>query len=415
MGCGACEAACPREAIKMEYEVEHYMPIRDASKCDGCGLCVSVCPGVAIDVDRMASALWPDGERDTLLGTIRGVFLGHSADGEIRSRAASGGMVTALILDMMKRGDISGAVLSRMSAVEPLRSESFIARTEAEVLSASTSKYCPTAPAAVLSEIKKASPGEKVAFVGLPCQVHGVRKLQCEEKWAREMISPVIGIFCSHGLTFGGIYPALERFAAGCGGVRNIRFRGGGWPGGLNVKYDDGRTVDVPLGDYWPVLFAPYFFTPRRCLSCHDMTAELADISTGDAWLTEIMEKDEEGTSVVITRSRDGENALTAACGAGSLSLESVEPALVVKSQAGPLARKKTGVGARIKLMRRLGKPVPEYGREFKAGSAGYIGAVMALVNSAVSATRFGAFMLRKLPAGMLRKYSAFVLRYSCR
>jgi len=415
IGCGVCAAACPRDAIKMEYAVEHYMPVRDASKCDGCGLCVSVCPGASVDVDRMASELWPEGKRDPLLGTVRAAFIGHSADEGIRFRAASGGIVTTLILDMMRRRDISGAVLSGMSPEEPLKSVSFVARTEEEVLSAATSKYCPTAPAAILSELKGAVEKGKIAFVGLPCQVHGVRKLQREERWARERIFPVIGIFCSHGLTFGGICPALERFASGCGGVRKVRFRGGGWPGGLNVKYDDGQTVDVPLGDYWPVMYAPYFFTPRRCLSCHDMAAELAEISVGDAWLPEIIEKDDVGSSVVIVRSRDGERAVTAASETGALCMERVDPALVSRSQEGPLGRKKTGVGARLKLMRFLGKPVPEYGREFKTGSAGYGGAVMALVNSAVSATRLGAFMLMKLPVGVLKKYSAFVLKYSGR
>jgi len=145
------------------------------------------------------------------------------------------------------------------------------------------------------------------------------------------------------------------------------------------------------------------------------MSAELADISAGDAGLAEILEKDDEGTSVVITRSSEGERVVTAARGTGALALEKIDAAPVLRSQKGPLGRKKTGVGARIKLMRCLGKPVPEYGREFKSGYAGYAGAVMALANSAVSATRFGAFMLGKLPAGILKKYATLTLKYSGR
>jgi coenzyme F420 hydrogenase subunit beta len=94
IGCGVCAAACPHGAIKMVYAVEHYMPARDASKCDDCGLCVSVCPGLAVDTDRMASELWPEEERDALLGTVKGLFSGYAADVEVRYRAASGGTVT---------------------------------------------------------------------------------------------------------------------------------------------------------------------------------------------------------------------------------------------------------------------------------------------------------------------------------
>ncbi|MEJ5186364.1 MAG: 4Fe-4S binding protein [Candidatus Geothermincolales bacterium] len=51
-GCGACEDACPRGAIKIQGAVA----VIDHSKCDQCGSCFESCPRGAIYQDETALA-----------------------------------------------------------------------------------------------------------------------------------------------------------------------------------------------------------------------------------------------------------------------------------------------------------------------------------------------------------------------
>jgi len=410
MGCGTCVAICPTNAIRMNIE-DIYYPIVDKDKCTKCGKCVEVCPGISIFVKKMADEFWPNNKWHPKLGRFRATYIGYSNNPKIRFNSASGGIATSIICSLLKKGIIDGAILTKMSDSNPLQPESFIARTEEEVISAQTSKYCPTSPVAVIKELKHTK--EKFAFVGLPCQVHGVRKLQNQTEWVRKKIILTIGLFCSHGITFPGTCVLLNKFAKGIKNIRKIQYRGRGWPGGINVKYKNGEEFNIPLGEYWPPLFAPYFFTPYRCLTCHDLTSELADISLGDAWLREVRETDNIGTSVIIVRSSKGVEVLASMKRDNEISLRAISYKKVIESQQGVLARKKVGVGARMKLLRFLSKPVPEYDQEFSSSLSGYIGASLILFNSIISKTKFGQKLLEIIPTKFLKKYCDYVFKYS--
>ena len=44
-GCSACAAACPKQCIKMEIDIEGFSyPVVDHSKCISCGICEKTCP-----------------------------------------------------------------------------------------------------------------------------------------------------------------------------------------------------------------------------------------------------------------------------------------------------------------------------------------------------------------------------------
>ena len=172
-------------------------------------------------------------------------------------------MSTALVCHLLEKKVVSGAILTRMSKVNPLVAESFVARTVEEVFSAQGSKYCPTQPLSVLRNIKDAKEGEKFVFVGLPCHIHGLRKLQNLEQWAREKIIFTIGLFCGHGITSFGFDVILRCLARGINNIDSLHYRGRGWPGNVYVKYKNGDEFKIPHNEYWPPFFAPYFFTPR--------------------------------------------------------------------------------------------------------------------------------------------------------
>lgn len=392
-GCGACAVVCPEHAIKMLLEGV-FSPYVDETKCIGCGKCVDVCPGISVHVKNMADKLWPNNDWNLKLGRFQSTYTGYSNDSEIRFNAASGGIATSLICNLIRKKIVDGAIVTRMSHENPVVAESFIARTEDEIISACTSKYCPTSPVALVRELKCTSDKEKFAFVGLPCQIHGIRKLQSQERWIREKIILTVGLFCAHGVTSQGTEFLLKKLAKGTKNVEKFQYRGRGWPGGIYVRYDDGEEFNIPHDNYWSPFFAPYFFTPYRCLTCHDLAAELADISVGDAWLDKIKRKDNNGTSVIIVRSEFGEGLLTDMKEDGEISLYNISYGKVIESQKKILMRKKQGVYARMKIFKGLCKPVPIYDQEFSSDVNSYIWASLIYFNAMVSKYRFGEKMI---------------------
>jgi len=93
---------------------------------------------------------------------------------------------------------------------------------------------------------------------------------------------------------------------------------------------------------------------------CPDQTNELADISVGDAWLPELGHE-RNGESVVVARTKKGEEILNLASSAGVISLKPVECERVKCSQADPLKFKKDDFGTRLAMIASAGMKTPGF------------------------------------------------------
>jgi hypothetical protein len=88
-------------------------------------------------------------------------------------------------------------------------------------------------------------------------------------------------------------------------------------------------------------MFMAFIFATPYCLLCTDQTSEFADVSFGDAWLPEVMETDDAGESVIITRTPIGERLIREAVKRGALQVSELSADKVVASQRWPLYFKK--------------------------------------------------------------------------
>lgn len=301
-GCGTCVALCPNEAIRMVIDEKKgiYVPELDEGKCNNCGICFKVCPGHEVDFKGLNLEIFGTEPEDILIGNYLNCYTGHATDYDIRYNSSSGGLVTALLIHALEGGIIDGALVTRMKKNNPLEPEPFIARTKEAIISASKSKYCPVPANIALKEILESEEGERFAVVGLPCHINGIRKAEQINKTLKEKISLHIGIFCGHSSNFLGTEFLLSRSRIKKEDVKNLSYRGGGWPGSLKIRLQRSEML-MPYPDWWNSSFGLYFFAPTRCLLCSDGVCELADISFGDAWLPELSD-DKIGKSIIISK-----------------------------------------------------------------------------------------------------------------
>lgn len=358
-GCGTCAGICPLSAIEMVKSDSKgiYIPRLDKERCNQCGLCLEVCPGYFVDFEQLNLELFHKEPKDILLGNYLKCYIGHASDYDIRYNSASGGLVTALLIFALEEEIINGALVTKMSDANPLEPQPFIARTREEIISASKSKYCPVPANMVLKEILKAKEGERFAVVGLPCHIHGLRKAEGGNYKLKEKIALHLGLICSHPMSFLGTEFLLRQRGIANENVIKLDYRGRGWPGGMSIQLKNGNRLFIPHADVGRVCGMAFY--PIRCTLCCDGACELADISFGDAWLPEFSD-DKIGTSVVISRTRKGEEILQRMMHNRKVELSGITGDKAAQSQ-GNLRFKKDAIQMRFFLSRLAHHSTPIY------------------------------------------------------
>jgi coenzyme F420 hydrogenase subunit beta len=309
-----------------------------------------------------------------LLGNYLTCYIGHATDHEVRYNSASGGLVTALLIFALEEGLIDGALVTKMNRDSPLEAQPFIARTKEEIMSASKSKYCPVPVNVAIKEILDTEK-EQFAVVGLPCHIWGFRKAELISKELRDKISLHFGLFCTHVPSFLATEYILKRMKVEKEDVSRLNYRGEGWPGKMSIVTKQ-TSIRLKVEDYYGSGFGSFLFCPVRCTLCPDALAELADISFGDAWLSELR-TDKIGKSMVISRSVTSGCLLDSAQKKGKIKLNAVNEEQVVQAQQGPLSFKKRLLPARVRLCKSTGKKVPNYNMKLsKTSLATYLSAM---------------------------------------
>ena len=225
--------------------------------------------------------------------------IARATDPDVQQKATDGGMVTALLLHLFDRGRIDGAIVTRQSG--PFLREPFLAVSEADIRGAAGfffdashgmknfSDYYLT-----FSQIREFDPLmkknlQRVAFVGTPCQIKSVRRMQTLNIIPSETIKFCLGLFCSGNFVFGA--RQREKIAA----IGGFQF---GDVKKINIKED--LIIHLNSGEVKTMMLDELEFMKRfACYFCPDYSAEFADVSFGGIGA-------EEGWTTFITRSPVG-------------------------------------------------------------------------------------------------------------
>jgi len=342
--CGTCGIICPVEdciSFKSD-DLGNYYPTVSEEKCRKCRRCLQVCPGAEIELYGLYERAFAQQPHNLAIGHWISCWVGHAANPVTRYNATSGGIVTALLQYALEQNIIDGALVVRLG--ENLTPIPFIAQTPDDVIKATGSKYLPVAPLTVLSEIVRSREEQRIGVVGLPCQIEGLhRLLEVNTNLARQIVFS-IGLFCNHTKDKRYTDFLLQRLGQSRHTVAQIQYRGHGWPGEISITTQSGDTYRLPQQSH-SVTFMWYAkaYAPPRCLICTDHLAEFADIAVGDAWLPEYIESDDQGTSIIICRTPQGQALLEKARSAGVICLSALPVDKLLQSQSNVLQRKRRG------------------------------------------------------------------------
>ena len=385
-GCGTCAGVCPQNAISMQIDRERgiYVP-RINELCDNCALCLKACPGYQVDFLHLNAEIFGRVPDDIQLGNWVNCYAGYSMQNDLRCAAASGGLITTLLLYAMDKGIINGALVTRMKKDKPLEPEPFIARTREEILSAAGSIYCPVPANVALKQIIDTGETERFAVVGLPCHIQGIRKLEKANPLLKDRIVLHLGIFCSHCDTFKSTDYLVKKYKVSKAAISSITYRGTGWPGYLKFEMKDKTTIRIPYGDYIHH-HALRYFIPRFCLFCCDAVCQLSDLTFMDAWLPEIKARDKMGTSFMISRSTRGQELVEAALQKGIITLQTTDRGSIIRSQ-GNMQYPPIDSNIMRNIFNALGQNVPVYRIRIMEGKLNnYLRVMVVLFNYLIGA-----------------------------
>jgi len=314
-GCGACTALCPVNCIEFVYGKRYNYPRIDTERCTECGRCLKVCPSEFLL--RGTDPGFQDRPREAALSC----HLVHASDDQIRYEGASGGGITGLLCHLMGNGDIDGAIVARTDPERPLVSQTLIARDKDSLLSAQGSRYAPVSNCTALREVAEV-PG-RYAIVGTPCMLQATTRAQELLASLRERIVLKIGFVCSGMASRASTKAYLLRYGIDPEIVREIRYRGEGWPGCFRAHGNHQLVLKRPyFGDELEYLVASDRYL--RCWNCSDHWGRFADIVASDPWCEQMIEHEHEGRSAMMVRTEQGAATLESAIRSGSLVGESI-------------------------------------------------------------------------------------------
>jgi coenzyme F420 hydrogenase subunit beta len=405
---------CPNGALEMRVLQGLWLPKVTPKKCTSCGLCAKVCPGYSVDFELLNAEVFGRQPVESSIGNYINCYVGYSNEKDLRFNSSSGGLASHILIYALEHGLIDGALVTRMSKSRPLEPETFVAHTKDQIIEASKSKYCPVAANSALRQIM--AENGKFAVVGLPCHLHGVRKAENLNPNLKKKIVLHIGLMCSHMVSFTGTEFIVKKMRFNKEDVTGISYRGRGWPGALTIKSKDTSSTMPLVGNwnsYWPV-FSGFLFTPTRCTMCPDQTAELSDISLGDAWLPELR-RDHIGQSILITRTQFAEDILNRMKSTNEISLLPVRPEKIGQSQAVNLRFKKDDFSTRLALLNALGKQLPVFFPSFprRFSLLALLRASYIFLSIKVSMNKYLRSVLVHFPFPLFRAYSGIYRKLS--
>jgi len=277
--CGGCVSFCSAGQFHALRFGKDGMPeFADETSCLKCGICYLICPQIRVlDEDIKSKYYWK-----SPVGYYRTLRSAKTTKRKVAQSATDGGVVTSLLLYALEKRLIDGAVVSKRTG--PFSRVAAVATSAQDIIDSAGSHFDDVAHLGEIgksytsfvpvireiSKLKQYGLG-KVAFVGTPCQVYSLRKMQMLKVVPSDAVALVFGLFC------------MENFSFTREARRNLEKDIGVKLGNvvkLNIKDDVIMTMKNGATIHAPFQLVDTIARPA-CFACSDFSNEFADISFG--------------------------------------------------------------------------------------------------------------------------------------
>ena len=322
VSCGTCASVCPVSSISMIEDKP-----RLTSICIACGMCYNNCPRVNFSEAEVEGEIFGRrrvGDEERYLGVYRACYAARSMDGEVLSRCQDGGVVTSILMRLLRNDPRICAVVAGLEEGTDWHPKPTVATSLDNILDCAGTKYTPSSTILGLRSATQEYGRKRVALVGTPCQMKAVRRMKTPPFTALRLVDSLdlaIGLFCMETFEHKSLIEYLG--GEGLDPSRITRFD---IKKGKFMAFEGEQMVHKVSLKKMAGLVRPC------CKYCKDFTSEFADISIGSVGSPE-------GWSTVIVRTERGERAFDRA----------VESELL---EVKPLEDVKTGLKAVVKLAR---------------------------------------------------------------
>lgn len=296
--CGGCVSFCSAAeigAIEMTEDGPPHYSNKD--NCLHCGICYLICPET-FEIDNELNKKY---DFKAPIGNWLKIASAQAKDPKIREVATDGGVVSAILIALLENNLINGALISkRISSFQRIP---FFAQSKEEILEAAGTSYGLKGPVpelgmyntfvSTISELKKIKYSDymKIAVVGVPCQIHSIRKMQELNIIPAHIVKYTLGLFCYENFKFDDVARAKieERFKFSFKNIEKINIKEN-----LIIKL---KTKDTPL----KIEFSDLKDIMRHaCRVCENFSNYFADISFGGVG-------SQTGYTTVMVRTKTGE------------------------------------------------------------------------------------------------------------
>ncbi len=295
-GCMACVQKCAQNAISIQDSLESYNAVIDGSKCIECGACGRVCPNNR-EVSQRPSVGW---------------FEGWASE-KVRQKSSSGGAASAIMQKFIEDGGVAAACL-----FENGEFVFDIVDDAADIVKFAGSKYVKSNPKDIYTKISSLLWSKrKVLFIGLPCQVAGLKNFVSSLPDQLRQNLYTIDLIC-HGTPSPQVLKTyLKGKKIDLDSLEDIRFRQKTRFELLVKKEGKAYAKVVPAGvqDMYTVAFLEALDYTFNCYSCrYAAPKRVSDVTLGDSWGSRLSDEEQvKGVSLLLYQTEKGKELVFSA------------------------------------------------------------------------------------------------------